>query len=106
MSPHLAQTRVAITGIGIVSSLGRGVEATLDAVRNARSGIRTIESIDTSGLACRIGGEVPREAHEGLQRGQDRFSRFALIAAEDAAAEASFSTIGLEGDRVGVLIGT
>jgi nodulation protein E len=106
MSPHLAQTRVAITGIGILSPLGRGEEATLDAIRHARSGIRAIESIDASELTCRIGGEVPREAHQGLQRGQDRFSRFALIAAEDAAAGASFGTIGIEGERVGVLIGT
>lgn len=106
MSPHLAQTRVAITGIGILSPLGRGEEATLDAIRHARSGIRAIESIDASELSCRIGGEVPREAHQGLQRGQDRFSRFALIAAEDAAAGASYGTIGIEGERVGVLIGT
>lgn len=106
MSPHLAQTRVAITGIGILSPLGRGEEATLDAIRHARSGIRAIESIDASELTCRIGGEVPREAHQELQRGQDRFSRFALIAAEDAAAGARFGTIGIEGERVGVLIGT
>jgi nodulation protein E len=98
--------RVAITGIGILSPLGRGEEVTLDAIRHARSGIRAIESIDASELTCRIGGEVPREAHQGLQRGQDRFSRFALIAAEDAAAGARFGTIGIEGERVGVLIGT
>jgi nodulation protein E len=96
--------RVAITGIGIVSPFGRGRAAALDALRNARSGIRTITSIDTSALHCRIAGEVPPEAHEGLHRGHDRFTRFALIAAEEAAEQAG--DLGLDGARVGALIGT
>jgi nodulation protein E len=99
-------TRVAITGIGIVSCFGRGKAAAVDALRNARSGIRRIESIDASALNCRIGGEVPREAHEGLHRGNDRFTRFALIAAEEAAEQANYANIGLSDDRVGSLIGT
>lgn len=104
--PAFHGRRVAITGIGIISPFGRGRGATLDAVRSGRSGIRLLESIDTAELTCRIGGEVPRQAHEGLYRGNDRFSRFALIAAEDAAAEANFPEIGLDADRIGSLIGT
>jgi nodulation protein E len=96
--------RVAITGIGIVSPFGRGRDAALDALRNARSGVRAISSIDTSALNCRIAGEVPQDAHEGLHRGHDRFTRFALIAAEEAAAQAG--ALGVDDDRIGVLIGT
>jgi nodulation protein E len=96
--------RVVITGMGIVSPFGRGKAATLDALRNARSGIRTITSIDTTSLNCRIAGEVPAEAHEGLHRGHDRFTRLALIAAEEAAAQAG--DLGLDPERVGSLIGT
>ena len=96
--------RVAITGIGIVSPFGRGREAALDALRNARSGVRTIASIEVSTLNCRIAGEVPQDAHEGLHRGHDRFTRFALIAAEEAMAQAG--ALGVEDERVGVLIGT
>jgi nodulation protein E len=99
-------TRVAITGIGIVSCFGRGKAAAVDALRNARSGVRLIESIDTTALNCKIGGEVPREAHEGLHRGNDRFARFALIAAEEAAEQANYANIGLTDDRIGALIGT
>lgn len=96
--------RVFITGLGIVSPFGRGGGAALDAVRDARSGIRAITSIDTSTLNCRIGGEVPSEAQEGLYRGHDRFTRLALIAAEEAAAQAG--DLGADADRIGVLIGT
>jgi beta-ketoacyl-acyl-carrier-protein synthase II len=97
-------TRVVVTGIGIVSPFGAGREATVDALRNARSGIRTLTSIDASSLNCRIGGEVPAEALEGVHRGHDRFTRLALLAAEEASQQAG--DLGLDPDRVGVLIGT
>lgn len=97
-------TRVVVTGIGIVSPLGRGREATVDALRNARSGVVTLAGLDTAQLNCRIGGQVPANAHEGLHRGHDRFTRFALIAAEEAATQAG--DLGLNPERVGVLLGT
>src|SRR5947208_3019981 len=98
--------RVAITGIGVVSPFGRGKRAAVDALRAGRSGVRLIESIDTAGLNCRIGGEVPREAHEGLVKGNDRFTRFALIAAEEAVDEANFAAANFDPERVGSIIGT
>jgi nodulation protein E len=94
--------RVAITGLGIVSPFGRGKDAALDALRNARSGIRNITSIDPTPLHCRIAGEVPGELTE--HRGHDRFSRFALLAAEEAVAQAG--DLGVAPERIGVLIGT
>lgn len=98
--------RVAVTGIGLISPFGRGKSAALDALREGRSGIRRIESIDASPLNCRIAGEVPASAHEGLEKGHDRFTRFALLAAEEAAEQGSYATLGLDPTRVGVLIGT
>ncbi|MGZ8778760.1 MAG: beta-ketoacyl-[acyl-carrier-protein] synthase family protein [Thermoanaerobaculia bacterium] len=96
------ERRVVITGLGIVSAFGRGKSATLDALKNSRSGIRSIASIDASPLNCRIAGEVPGELTE--HRGHDRFTRFALIAAEEAAAQAG--DLGIEPERIGTLIGT
>ncbi len=98
--------RVAITGIGIVSPFGRGKRAAVDALRAGRSGVRLIESIDTAALNCKIGGEVPRNAHEGLVKGHDRFTRFALIAAEEAVEEASFVNGDFDAERVGSIVGT
>jgi|SRR5581483_5082433 len=98
-------SRVAITGIGIVSPFGRGREAALEAMRDGRSGIRCIESIDTTGLNCRIGGEVPAAAHQGMFRGVDRFSRFALLAAEEAVEQAN-ARGAIEPERLGAIIGT
>ncbi|PYQ61599.1 MAG: beta-ACP synthase [Acidobacteria bacterium] len=101
----MTPSRVAITGLGIISPFGRGREAACDALRNARSGVRRIENIDTSELNCRIGGEVPAEAHRGSFKGFDRFSRFALIAAEEAAEQANVRG-SVDPSRFGVIIGT
>ncbi|HVS30028.1 MAG TPA: beta-ketoacyl-[acyl-carrier-protein] synthase family protein [Thermoanaerobaculia bacterium] len=98
--------RVAITGVGVVSPFGSGKAAALDALRNARSGIRHITLIDAAELNCRIAGEVPAEAAAGGVRGQDRFTRFALMAAAEAAEHAGFASIGAASESVGVLIGT
>jgi nodulation protein E len=98
--------RVAVTGIGIISPFGRGQAAALEALRTARSGIRKITSIDTAELNCRIGGEVPAEAVDSTPRGHDRFTRFALAAAAEAAAQANYRAIGVPSESVGVLIGT
>lgn len=96
--------QVAITGIGIVSALGRGTAATLDSLRNARSGIRTITSFDPSPLHCRIAGEVPADPDELAQKGHDRFTRFALLAADEAMTQAG--TLVATPERVGAIIGT
>jgi nodulation protein E len=98
--------RVAITGIGLISPFGRGKSAAADALRNGRSGIRNITSIDASNLNCRIAGEVPLDAYEGLHKGHDRFTRFALIAADEAAEQARFEHLGVDPDRLACIIGT
>lgn len=101
----MSSPRVAVTGLGIISPFGRGREAALEAMLSARSGIRRIESIDTSDLNCRMGGEVPAVAHQGAFKGFDRFSRFALIAAEEAAEQAQIRG-AVDPSRFGVVIGT
>ena len=98
-------SRVVITGIGILSPFGRGRAAACEAMRDGRSGIRRIESIDTTELNCKIGGEVPSEAHQGSFKGFDRFSRFALIASEEAMKQAKIGDT-IDKERFGVIIGT
>ncbi len=98
-------TRVVITGLGIVSPFGRGRASAREAMREGRSGIRTIESADTSTLNCHIAGEVPAAAHQGTFRGVDRFSRFALLAAEEAVEQAGVRG-AVDPERFGVIIGT
>ena len=99
--------RVAITGMGLVSPFGAGRSITLESLRSGRSGIRHIESIDASSLNCRIAGEVPASSLPATNSHKlDRFSRFALIAAEEAAEQAGLTAVNVDGNRLGSIIGT
>lgn len=94
---------VVVTGIGIVSALGKGREATLESVRNSRSAISTLTGLNPPDEVNQnwIGGQVPDDWIAASRH--DRFVRLALTAASEAVEQA-----GLEGDpsRRGVVIGT
>jgi 3-oxoacyl-(acyl-carrier-protein) synthase len=74
---------VVITGMGVVSSLGRGLDQHSDALINARTGLKTLTLFTADGIGQRPVGEVAPEhlwADERLSRSQ----RLALTAAKDA----------------------
>ena len=99
--------RVAITGMGLVSPFGAGRGAALESLRAGRSGIRAIQSIDASALNCRIAGEVPAASLTSAgSRKFDRFTRFALLAGEEAAEQARLTPDSVDGTRLGSIIGT
>jgi len=50
--------RVVVTGLGLVTPLGTGVQKTWDAVCAGKSGIRRIEKFDPSPFPCQIAGQV------------------------------------------------
>jgi len=98
--------RVAITGIGSISALGRGLASTLEAVRNGTIGVRPIEAFDAREFNCRIAAEVPGELLGDEHRGFDRFARLALVAAAEAHLEAGIADVGYDPSRIGTLVGT
>ncbi len=58
--PDMAdKRRVVITGLGVASPLGLGIEPTWEAMLECRCGIRRIETFDPAGLPCQLGGELP-----------------------------------------------
>src|SRR5947209_16598373 len=85
--------RVAITGLGAISALGHNVPSFWQALREGRSGIRPIESVDATRLRFPNGAEVPRYDPQqffpdGGADALDRFAQFALIAAREAVQDA------------------
>jgi len=103
--------RVVVTGIGLVSPLGVGTEATWEGLVAGRSGIGPITRFDASGFSVRIAGEV-KGFYPGLvmepkeSRKYDTFVHYGLAAA-DMALEASGLKITAENaTRVGVVIGS
>ncbi len=64
--------RVVVTGMGIVNSLGVGVEQNWSNILAAKSGIRNIEGFDVSDLPAKIGGQVPiGDTEAGLFNAED-----------------------------------
>src|SRR5215471_13544409 len=94
--------RVVVTGMGIVSPLGCGVEPTWKRLTEGQSGIRSIQSFDVSDLPAKIAGQVPRgETKSGNfnaddwvptkdQRKMDDFIIFALCAATQAVEDSGW----------------
>jgi 3-oxoacyl-[acyl-carrier-protein] synthase II len=111
--------RVVVTGLGLVTPLGIGVEPVWKRLLNAESGIRGVQSCDVSDLPCKIAGEVPRgERSSGKfnpdeyilpkdQRKMGTFIHFAIAAAEEAMTDAGWKPEGQEDrERTGVMIGS
>jgi 3-oxoacyl-[acyl-carrier-protein] synthase II len=94
--------RVVVTGMGIVSPLGIGVEHVWKRLINAESGITAIQSFDTTELTAKIAGQVPPgvAAEGGLDLAEwiavkeikkmDRFIHLGLVAASQAIEDSGY----------------
>ncbi len=103
--------RVVVTGVGMVSSLATGTEATWQAVLAARSGISRITAFDTTGFPCKIAGEVrdfdPTKFMEKKEvRRLGRFIQFAVAASDFALSDSGLKITPECADRAGVYIGS
>jgi 3-oxoacyl-[acyl-carrier-protein] synthase II len=105
--------RVVVTGMGLVTSLGTGVENSWNGLVEGRSGVRTIEAFDPSRVDAKLAGEVWDFDASGVLdrkdiRRTDRYIQFGLVAAREAMDQAGLPA-RLEGDeaeRTGVILGT
>jgi 3-oxoacyl-[acyl-carrier-protein] synthase II len=102
--------RVVVTGLGVVTPLGTGVEKTWTALLKGESGIGKITSFDASAYPCRIAGEVkdfePLEYVDKKEvKRMDRFTQFALASATMAIADAGLTVTEQNAARIGCMIG-
>ena len=111
--------RVVITGLGIVSPVGCGVEASWQALLAGANGARRIEEFEVADLTCQIACFIPRGAKaDGKfnpddwmepkeQRKVDDFIIYAMAAAEQAIADSGYvADTADKQERAGVLIGS
>ena len=105
------RTRVVVTGIGAVTSIGIGREPFWRHLLEGQSGIGKVESFDTSRYQVHVGGEVKAFAPEPyvtrLSPSQmGRGSQLAIAAARLALADSALDVGSLDPIRVGVSVGT
>jgi 3-oxoacyl-[acyl-carrier-protein] synthase II len=111
--------RVVVTGLGIVSPLGVGVENVWSRLLAGQSGISGIQSFDVSDLPAKIAGQVPRgDTASGSfnpddyvppkeQKKMDTFIVFAIAAAHEAVADSGWVPPDDEArERTGVMVGS
>jgi len=109
--------RVVVTGLGLVSPLGCGVEVNWRRLIAGECGFKRIENFEVSDLSCQIAGQVPRAGEGGFnaddwfdpkeQRKVDDFIIFAAAAATQALADAGWKADRPEKqEATGVLIGS
>ncbi len=106
----MAERRVVITGLGVISPLGNDLKTTWTALVEGQSGVREISCFDASASSCRIAAEVknfnPETVVEkkALKR-YDRFSLLAMGAAQEAWKDSGLGAETYAPARCGVILG-
>ncbi len=103
--------RVVVTGAGAVSALGLSAQATMRAMAEGVNGVSQLAFADVERLSIQIGGQVHDwDASALFEKGKlalyDRFTQFALKAAEEAMAQSGLVLSDEMRLRAGCIIGT
>jgi 3-oxoacyl-[acyl-carrier-protein] synthase II len=106
----MLKRRVVVTGLGMVSPLGTGVEKTWNALLQGKSGVGRITRFDPTGFDTQIAAEVKDFAPEKFidkkeARRMDIFIQYAMAAAIMAMEDSQFKVTPENAERVGVVVG-
>lgn len=108
----MSYRRVAITGIGVVTPLGCDLQQFWNHLIEGRSGIRTIDSFDTTDYDCKIAGVVdnydpkPYFKNPKEVRRTDRFVQLAMGASKNALQDSGLDLEMTDLQRFGVIVGS
>jgi len=107
----VVERRIAVTGIGLVSPVGVGVEKNWENILQGKSGVSLISRFDISQYTSKIAGQVkdfdPLDFIEKKElRKMDLFIQYGLAAAHLAVQDSGIDFAAMEGDRVGVYVGS
>ena len=112
--------RVVVTGLGMLTPLGNGVDVNWKRLISGQSGIRKINDFDVSDISCKIAGQIPskiEDAEAGLdidqwiesrdQKRIDRFIAYGIISAMQAVEDSGWKPKNdEEKHRTGVILGS
>ena len=103
--------RVVVTGIGIVTALGREIAGVWDQVLAGHSGVHELTVFDTSDHKVKFGGDIPDWSTDGYiprkdVKRIDRFTQFALVSGIDAVTDSGIDFDKEDPFRCGVILGS
>ena len=107
----MEKRRVVVTGVGLITPVGIGVEESWKGLVEGRSGIRKLTRFDASAFATQIAGEVegfnPEDYIEPKEiKKMDRFIHLAIAASDMAVKDSGLKITDSNAERVGVIIGS
>ena len=107
----MTKRRVVITGLGAVTPFGVGVDKFWQSLVEGKSGVSLIENMDTELHTVKIAAEVkdkdfnPEEYLEPKEaKRMDRFTQFAMVAADEAIADSGIDEADIDPYRIGVIV--
>lgn len=107
----MTKRRVVITGLGAVTPCGIGMEKFWDSMVNGKSGVSTIERMSLEGHAVTIAAEIKDKdfnAEDYIEpkdaKRMDRFTQFAIVAADEAIADSGIDEANIDPYRIGVIV--
>ena len=107
----MTKRRIVVTGLGLITPVGIGVESSWKNILNGVSGISNITKFDTQGFKSQVAGEVknfdpdlylnPKDS-----RRMDTFMQFGLVAGIEAFKDSGLEVTEENSERIGVSIGS
>ena len=103
--------RVVITGLGVVTPIGLGIEEFWKGLKEGRNGISRISRFDPTDFRSQMAAEVknfnPEDWIDGKSAERmDRFVHFAMASSAMAVKDAGLDTFAFDGNRAGIIIGS
>lgn len=107
----MTKNRIVVTGLGVVSPVGIGIEQFWTALMAGKNGVAPISGFDTTDFSSKIAAEV-KDFDPGdwvdakIAKRTDRFIHFSLAASTMAVEDAGLDDFPFDGNRAGVIIGS
>lgn len=103
--------RVVITGVGAITPIGNNVDSFWEGIKCGKNGIDEISSFNTENMKVKMAAEVksfdPSEFIDKKEvKRMDRYTQFALIAAEESIKDSKLDFNTLNKERVGIMFGS
>ncbi len=107
----MSENRVVVTGLGVVTPIGNGIDNFTDGLMAGRNGIAGVTGFDVSDYRSKLAAEVKDfQADDWMEaksaRRMDRFTQFALAASSMAMKDAGLDSFPFDSNRTGVIIGS
>ena len=107
----MMKRRVVVTGFGVVHALGADVKTFWNAIKEGKSGIKTITKFDTSDFSTKVGAQiddfdVTSFIDKKEAKRMDFFTQYAVAASKEAVSMSGLNFSEMDPYRAGVIIGS